>query len=82
MVDPQYETLLKVTWYYYVENYTQQNISELMGISRAKVIRLLDEARQSGIIQFMFRKDDARRMSIEHELMERFNLKDSFVIPT
>lgn len=81
MVDPQYETLLKVTWYYYVENYTQQNISELMGISRAKVIRLLDEARSSGIIQFMFRKDDARRMNIEQRLMQRFGLKDSFVIP-
>lgn len=81
MVDPQYETLLKVTWYYYVENYTQQNISDLLGISRAKVIRLLEEARQTGVIQFVFRKEDSERMSIEHRLMERFDLKDAFVIP-
>ena len=36
------ETLMvKAAWYYYMENYTQQNISTLLGVSRVRVIRLL-----------------------------------------
>ena len=48
MTDEEYQLMLKATWLYYMENYTQQQISALMGVSRGKVIRLLDEARSEG----------------------------------
>ena len=51
------ETLMvKAAWYYYMENYTQQNISTLLGVSRVRVIRLLEKARQDGIISFHIRQ--------------------------
>lgn len=82
VAEADYQLMLKATWYYYMENYTQQQISQLMGVSRAKVIRLLDEARASGVIRFLFREDDQRRMEVERGLIERFSLEDAFVVPT
>ena len=73
--------VLKAAWCYYMEGCTQQEISEMLGISRAKVIRLLDEARERGVIRFVFRQEDAGRMRIERQLIDRFGLRDAFVVP-
>lgn len=81
--DFNYEEMLmvKTAWYYYIENYTQQKISELLGISRIRVIRLLEKARQNGIVSFRIRQDNNRRMEVEKTLISRFLLKDAFIIP-
>lgn len=41
------ELILKAAWYYYIENMTQQAIASKLEISRMKVIRLLDVARET-----------------------------------
>ncbi|WP_455136087.1 sugar-binding transcriptional regulator [Thermophilibacter sp.] len=82
MSDEEYPLILKAAWYYYMEDYTQQQISQMLGVSRAKVIRLLEEARAEGVIQFIFRAEDSSRMQIERGLIERFGLDDAYVIPT
>ena len=78
-----YEEFLttKAAWYYYREEMTQQQISELLGISRMKVIKLLERAKQTGIIQFHFRSDSAKRLGIEQRLIKKYALKDCFVVP-
>jgi DNA-binding transcriptional regulator LsrR (DeoR family) len=81
-MDFEEELMIKAAWYYYFEKKTQQTISDLLGISRMKVIRLPDKAQQTGVIQFAFREDSARKIKIEKELIDAYNLKDSFVIPT
>ena len=82
MTDDEYQLMLKATWLYYLENYTQQQISGLMGVSRGKVIRLLDEARSEGIIRFLFRQNDQERMEVERRLIKKYSLHDAFVVPT
>ncbi|WP_311139424.1 sugar-binding transcriptional regulator [Lancefieldella parvula] len=82
MDEQTYALATKVAWYYYMEDNTQAQIAEVMGISRAKVIRLLEEARAQGIVQFSFRKNDSQRISAEQLLIDRFGLKDAFVVPT
>src|SRR5450756_1741303 len=79
-----YEELLmeKTAWYYYLENMTQQKISELLGISRMRVIQLLNKARKDGVVQFKIRHDSARRMETERDLIDVFGLNDAFVVPT
>lgn len=78
-----YENILmnRAAWYYYMENYTQQNISDLLGVSRAKVISLLERARQNGVIQFRIRQEGDRRIQMEQKLTDRFGLKDVFTVP-
>lgn len=82
MDEQTYALATKAAWYYYMEDNTQTQIAEVMGVSRAKVIRLLEEARAQGIVQFSFRKNDSQRVSAEQLLIDRFGLKDAFVVPT
>lgn len=80
-IDYERGLMLKAAWYYYVEDYTQQRISHLLGISRAKVMVLLEQARQTGVIRFSIRQDGGCRMELEQALMARFGLKDVFLVP-
>lgn len=81
-MDKEEELVTKTAWYYYVENMTQQEISKLLGISRARAIKLLDKARKTGVIQFKIREDSAQRMTLEKEVCTRFQLKDAFIVPS
>ncbi len=73
--------MARAAWYYYFEDYTQQRISELMGISRAKVITLLERARQVGVVKFSLQADSSRRIGLEQNVMSQFGLKDVFLTP-
>ncbi len=77
----EYRLMIKAVWYYYIENYTQQNISHLLGVSRSKVISLLERARQTGVIRFNVQLDSEKRVETERELLRRFGLRDVFIVP-
>lgn len=81
MTDYEEMLMVKASWYYYFEGITQQQAADRMGITRMRVIKLLEQARQKGIIQFRLRRDREIRMSLERALMERFTLKDAFIVP-
>lgn len=74
--------LIKAAWYYYIEGYTQQKIGEYLGISRLSVNRLLDRARKTGVVHFTIRDVESGPIYMENELINRFNLKDAFVVPS
>lgn len=80
-MDYEENLMAKAAWYYYFENLTQQQISEKIGISRIRVIHLLEKARQTGMIQFRLRRGSEKRLLIEKRLMERYGLEDAFVVP-
>ena len=80
-MDIEEELAVKASWLYYLSEKTQQEISDILGISRMKVMRLLDRAKQSGIIKITMREDNIRRMKLEDQIINTYNLKDSFVIP-
>lgn len=73
--------MVKAAWYYYFENMTQQAIADRLSISRMRVIKLLDSARQTGVIQFRLRSDGVGVMAQSQQLMDKYHLKDVFLIP-
>lgn len=79
----KYEEVLmfKIAYYYYFEEMTQQGIADKLAISRIKVIKLLEKARQTGIIQFRLRKNPEFHIQYEQELIKKYNLKDVFIVP-
>ncbi|MEA4998699.1 MAG: sugar-binding transcriptional regulator [Candidatus Limiplasma sp.] len=81
-MDYEESLMIKIAWYYYFENMTQQHVADILGISRMRVIKLLERARQTGIIQFRLRKDGETRMKLERGLMDRYGLKDAFIVPS
>lgn len=73
--------MVKAAWYYYFENMTQQAIADRLSISRMRVIKLLESARQTGVIQFRLRSDGVGVMEQSQKLMDQYHLKDVFLIP-
>ncbi len=82
MIEYVDELVAKAAWYYYIEGMTQQSISEKLGISRMKVIKLLENAKENGVIQFRIAKSSGGLMSCEKALRDKYNLKDAYVIPS
>jgi DNA-binding transcriptional regulator LsrR (DeoR family) len=81
-MDFEEELMVKAAWLYFLEKKTQQQISGMLGISRMRVIRLLDKAKQTGVIKITMREDNVRRMKLERQIIKAYNLKDTFIIPT
>lgn len=67
---------------YYEDNKTQDEIGSLLGLTRWKVGRLLNRARDLGIVRIEIVHPRARRLPLERDLRERFGLRDAIVIPT
>ena len=80
-MDYEEALMAKAAWYYYFEDLTQQQISERIGVNRIRVVRLLEKARDTGMIQFSLRKGNEARLSAEKQLMERYSLEDVFLVP-
>jgi lsr operon transcriptional repressor len=72
----------RVAWFYYMENLTQGEIAERLGLTRARVNRMLAEARESGIVQIKLNSSFASCTALEHELKQRCGLRDAVIIPT
>lgn len=80
--DYEENLMIKIAWYYYMENLTQQAIADQLGISRMRVIKLLEKARQTGIVQFQISSTFDKRHAFETELINRYHLKDCYTVPT
>lgn len=76
------DIIFKVAWYYYMEGMTQLQISELLGISRMKVVQFLDLARQDGLVQFKVRSEQGNRLQLEKSIIEKYGLSDAYIVPT
>lgn len=75
------ELTVRVAELYYDENKTQDEIGQLLSITRWKVGRLLEKARVDGIVRIEIVHPRARKLGLERELSERFSLVDAVVVP-
>lgn len=73
--------MVKAAWYYYIEDFTQQHIADLLGVTRTKVVAMLERARQTGVVHFDISHETNRRMRLEQQVMAAFGLKDVFIVP-
>ncbi|MDI6023312.1 sugar-binding transcriptional regulator [Leucobacter sp. UT-8R-CII-1-4] len=73
--------IVRVAELYYEEGKTQDEIGALLGLSRFKVGRLLTEARTAGIVRIEIVHPRARRLGLERELRERYDLSEAVVVP-
>jgi Transcriptional regulator, contains sigma factor-related N-terminal domain len=81
-MDYEENLMVKAAYYYYFEDMTQQDIARLMGIGRIRVIKLLEKARQTGVIQFKLRKNAEFNIQAEQALIKKYNLSDVYIVPT
>jgi len=74
--------LSKIAQLYYEEGKTQEEIGEMLGISRFKVLHLLQKAREEGIISIKVIDPSSTCKDLEQELEKRFNLERAIVVPS
>src|SRR5579859_3927249 len=60
---------------------THREISEMLGISRVKVTRLLAHAREIGMVQITVNSDASPYALLETQLVARFELDEAVVVP-
>jgi deoxyribonucleoside regulator len=81
MRDDEVTLAVKAAQLYFEDRKTQEEIGSLLQITRWKVGRLLNEAREKGIIKIEIVHPTARRVPLERQLKEVFGLVDSIVVP-
>jgi len=69
------DTLSEIASYYYLEEATQEELSERFGMSRAKIGRLLKRARDEGIVEIKVRPPLSVTGALEKEFQRRFGLE-------
>ena len=73
---------VRAAWLYYVEELTQADIARALGLSRAKVIRLLAAARESGVVRIQLDARGTDELALERRLARAFRLDEAIVAPS
>ncbi len=79
-MDARQRQLVKVSQLYYQDDLTQGEIAARLHLSRSKVVRLLQEARQVGIVQIRIIAPSNTSVALERRLECRFNLQQAVVV--
>jgi deoxyribonucleoside regulator len=73
---------VKASRMYYHRNMTKQEIARRLRISRFRVSKLLDQAREEGIVRIQIVEPATVSPEIEEQLEERFGLRRTVVVKT
>ncbi len=79
--DSTYQEMLQVATMYYYQGITTEAIANLMEFSRPKVSRLLNQARQSGLVEIRIVDVQHSMGPLEASIRDRFGLKRVHVVP-
>ncbi len=75
-----YRLLNKVSRYYYESNLSEEQIANRLHLSRSKVSRILKQAREVGVVQINIISPSGIFPELEHQLEEKFNLREAYVV--
>jgi len=75
------DLLLRVAWFYYKDELTQDEIARRLSVSRASVGRMLDRARKAGLVTINLNADHLNAFEVSWQLRRTFRLAEALVIP-
>lgn len=76
------DAVVWAAWLYYENQLTQNEIAQMIGVSRATIVNYLQEARQRGVVRILMNPEIATRTHIARKLATRFGLAEALVIPS
>ena len=76
------EQITRAAWYYYNDGLTQNEVADMLGVSRIKVSRLLEKGRQTGLIELRINAPHAGCLTLQKQLISAFGLIDARVVPS
>ena len=76
------DILTQISYLYYIDNFSQQEIAQKLNLSRSKVSRLLQEARDKGIVEIHIKSSESRSFDLEKKVKDIYDLEDTIVVST
>lgn len=76
------KTLHKILKYYYIDSLTQREIAEKLNISRIKVIRYLNYAKEHGLIEIKLNIPLKDSFELESAIEKSYSLKECRIVPS
>jgi DNA-binding transcriptional regulator LsrR (DeoR family) len=68
-------------WLYYIDQMTQVDVANELGVSRASVVNYLQEARERGLVSIHFDQNSISETFISKSLKAKYSLEGCVVIP-
>lgn len=76
------DEIAQAAWLYYVGNFSQQEVSDKLGVSRFKVLRMLADAREQGLVRISVEHKTSHTLALADQLAQAFDLQEAQVAPT
>jgi DNA-binding transcriptional regulator LsrR (DeoR family) len=74
--------VVKVANLYYIDGWTQAQISKKIGASRPIISKLLNMAKETGIVEVFIKDESVHTVELEQQLEKKYGLEDVVVAPT
>lgn len=74
--------MTKICKLYYYESWTQEKIAEKFGISRPIISKMIQKAREIGVVEIIVHDDPQQTTELEKELEMAYQLQQVLVVPT
>jgi len=75
------DDMIQATWLYHIGRMSQEEVSRRMGLSRFKVLRLLQDARDLGVVRISVEHGTTATLALADRLAARFALTEAQVAP-
>lgn len=79
-MDNRNDLLVHISELYYHQSLNQNEIARILGISRPTVSRLLEEARDNGVVEIIVHSPITKDSKLSAELRNRFHLREAIVV--
>lgn len=79
-MDNRNDLLVHISELYYQQNLNQSEIAKILGVSRPTVSRLLDEARETGIVEIIVHNPIRKNPALSVKLRNTFQLREAVVV--
>ncbi|WP_348923112.1 sugar-binding transcriptional regulator [Enterococcus rotai] len=74
--------MLKIVTMYYEQGLTQALIAQKMGISRPVISKILQQAKESGVVSISIKDESAYAVELGLRIEQKYQLDDVIVVPT
>ncbi len=75
------DIMVRTAWLYHVGGMTQEEVARRLGLHRTRVVRLLGEARERGLVSVTINHETVRDLDVEDDIARRYGLDFCLATP-
>ena len=79
--EPDAALMVRAAWLYHIGGLTQDEVARRLGLHRTRVVRLLGEARERGLVSVTINHETIRDLAVEQAIVQRFGLDFCLATP-